>query len=691
MFICVVGDNLLANAFEADGHLVYSAQGNITDQHLMAAIIETAPTEVRNVHLVLVGDGQKMADKASKFSARSTMRNPVIRVTTEPSFSDRILCVPEEDDAIDTMYAIYPLIGLDIPETREIKRAVGDNLDDGVAPVIPIIPSNRGQAVQAPPRVASPAEQPRPARPNLRPSVASGIRHRKPPQRQLPPRRQEETPVEETPPEPSPSRSLPARRPLKSQTIRNPASGSPMDSGKDRVDTPSAPIRDEPISEDTAASTAEQLPPKKQEPTVESSPADDVASHGVEENDPRPGTRNWQPPDRTITNLEPLEEEPEEVVVQPEAVREDALREQTGDFFESDVPDTRTSPAPAPRPAEQPEQTPRGLAVAPDMEGVPAPAYKHPTDSNVPHSSHSPELDPMDNQGYGATPWAAEDPTARKRLKGQVISVCAAKGGVGKSTSTLWLAETITASGLSACVVDANVAQPDLLKIVGKWNPKIEGLMGIVTPIGEKYTPEALDDAIVKIPYLGDMLPGPPNPILVDQEPAFRALRYAIEDLKTRYDWVIVDTPVATVWEPAMLDVMKPTSDFVLVVTTPHLPTAQDTEKWLKDAGKPIEQKGLDMPYEKFIGLVNSSDDKTGVSVKDLQDWLPMLAMSAHIPKIPAVTSNQNKKQWRCPAAAREGMIQLVHTLCGGASPIVPSVKKGKGQKKGKSRFKLGR
>lgn len=269
----------------------------------------------------------------------------------------------------------------------------------------------------------------------------------------------------------------------------------------------------------------------------------------------------------------------------------------------------------------------------------------------------------------------------RKTLRGQVVSVIAGKGGVGKSTMSVWLAQTLHACGYSVCLVDGNIAQPDLLKMLKSWSDDKLGLMYLVGEPGHRHTQDDLKEAIVSVAGFVDVLPGPPAPIETDQVEALRALRFAVDDLRSSYDWIVLDTPVATVHEPAMRMVVGPVSDASLIVMTPHRPTIHDTYDWLQAARLPTDRSGLGFELDRAIGVVNQADLDPQVDSKTIHSWLPDLVIRAEIPALPDHMASINVGGWRCPAVAQDGMAMIVHTLTG-TSPVADS--KAKKKRRGK-------
>ncbi|WP_431473192.1 polysaccharide biosynthesis tyrosine autokinase [Ornithinimicrobium sp. W1665] len=107
--------------------------------------------------------------------------------------------------------------------------------------------------------------------------------------------------------------------------------------------------------------------------------------------------------------------------------------------------------------------------------------------------------------------------------------------GEGKSTTAANLALTLAASGASVCVVEADLRRPKLLEYMS-----LDGTAGLTSVlIGQA----SLDDVLQ--PY-GDHLTAlgagaiPPNPSELLGGPAMRAL---MDDLRSRFEYVVVDAP----------------------------------------------------------------------------------------------------------------------------------------------------
>ena len=269
-----------------------------------------------------------------------------------------------------------------------------------------------------------------------------------------------------------------------------------------------------------------------------------------------------------------------------------------------------------------------------------------------------PDRDPYENPVFGSSPWASQ--AADSRPRGVVIAVVAAKGGVGKSSMTLFIAQGLSDAKKEVAVVDANIGQPDIGKALGVHGHTM-GLTALKG--GDRFTPEELEDALHFVPQVGDVLIGPPKAIEVHPELAVGALRLAIDQLAKSYDFVVVDTPVATVYEPVLGEVVIPAADVFVVVTKPHEITLHDTHQWLYEASQPKVRGGHDLPRDRCVGVLNGAEDSSGITVEEAQEWVG-LQFVAELPFVPYLVGRINKGEWRCPPEAQEGLAKLLSDVC---------------------------
>lgn len=116
------------------------------------------------------------------------------------------------------------------------------------------------------------------------------------------------------------------------------------------------------------------------------------------------------------------------------------------------------------------------------------------------------------------------------------ILVTSALPGEGKSTVTVNLATVLAQSGAKVCLVEGDVRRPKLSQILG-----LENAVGLTDVLVGKH---ALNQALV--PWGGDLmtvLPAGTNPPDPTELFASQHMRDLMDELGSRFDYVIIDTP----------------------------------------------------------------------------------------------------------------------------------------------------
>ncbi|MDN8624951.1 MULTISPECIES: polysaccharide biosynthesis tyrosine autokinase [Corynebacterium] len=134
----------------------------------------------------------------------------------------------------------------------------------------------------------------------------------------------------------------------------------------------------------------------------------------------------------------------------------------------------------------------------------------------------------------------------------RVISVTSARIGDGKSMTSLNLAGALAADGDTVCLVDADMRRS---KMTTYFGGAIHGSVGLSTALaGDADVADVLQET--EITGLDVLAAGvtPPNP---GELLGSHAFRHILDELRERYDWVIVDTPP-----------ILPVTDGALVATT---------------------------------------------------------------------------------------------------------------------------
>ena len=376
------------------------------------------------------------------------------------------------------------------------------------------------------------------------------------------------------------------------------------------------------------------------------------------------GTREEQPPQHHVTQQRPHEPTPGPQQDDPSAFDPACVPVQPPHQTERPSPHGQDQP-PGQEAPHMPPHTPPQETIHQGYQGDDMPrTWLTPTDSRQDASDYG-------SPNYGGAGW--QDQFQVSGPRGTVITIAAAKGGAGKSTLTLWTAQALSQAGKRVAVVDANIAQADLAKMVGVWSQGrgIQELM--LVPDGGQFTKKELKNACVGVDGLGTLLPGLTKPVLAQQENALRVLRQAILQLSVDYEYVLVDSPVATVYEEVfnslllLTDETKgPLSDIIVLVINPHNTTAHDTGSWMRDMTTSVAKGGKGYPADQCVAILNRADDASEMDVGQLQSTLRNLNLEvvAQIPKIDSVVAASNKGLWQCPNEAKAGMQEFVMKLC---------------------------
>ncbi len=139
-----------------------------------------------------------------------------------------------------------------------------------------------------------------------------------------------------------------------------------------------------------------------------------------------------------------------------------------------------------------------------------------------------------------ARPSARSSAKPKARAKTQIIVLANQKGGVAKTTTTLNLGVALREKGLRVLCIDLD-PQGNLTMSQGLNPDTIEKSMFDVLvhrmPIDQVIAEREIDIAVASIDLAGaDMA-------LASQIGRERALQKALEPVKDRYDWILIDTP----------------------------------------------------------------------------------------------------------------------------------------------------
>jgi septum site-determining protein MinD len=152
----------------------------------------------------------------------------------------------------------------------------------------------------------------------------------------------------------------------------------------------------------------------------------------------------------------------------------------------------------------------------------------------------------------------------------QVLVVTSGKGGVGKTTSTAALGAALARDGQTVCVVDFDVGLRNLDLVLGAERRVVYDLINVIQ--GQANLNQALiRDKRVDNLYLLPASQTRDKDALTDE-----GVARVIAELRTRFDWVICDSP-AGIERGATLAMRH--ADLAVIVTNPEVSSVRDSDR----------------------------------------------------------------------------------------------------------------
>ena len=155
------------------------------------------------------------------------------------------------------------------------------------------------------------------------------------------------------------------------------------------------------------------------------------------------------------------------------------------------------------------------------------------------------------------------------------IAVMSGKGGVGKSTVAVNLAQAFNAMGYKTAIYDVDIHGPNVPKMLG-----IEGeSIGVK---GNKLVPVETDDGML-VASMAFLIESNGSPIIWRGPQKTGAIKQLVSDCHWgKLDFLIIDNPPGTGDEPLTVLQTIPETDLVLMVTTPNVVSQEDVLKCVK-------------------------------------------------------------------------------------------------------------
>lgn len=190
---------------------------------------------------------------------------------------------------------------------------------------------------------------------------------------------------------------------------------------------------------------------------------------------------------------------------------------------------------------------------------------------------------------------------------GMVVAVAAPTGGTGKSTLAVNLAafgaKRLRSAGRQVAVVDFNLQQPDIGRLLGADGPSILDL--VADPGG--LAPESISRFLNHLPDIGlSALLGSPSP-----EQALPSVlspelcRGVLRTLREVFPYVVVDTPVAEFHHRLFSEAVLAEAGALVVPVAPSLIALDKTLAWLRAITAPHHAGGGAFPAQR-VTLVHN-------------------------------------------------------------------------------------
>jgi septum site-determining protein MinD len=152
----------------------------------------------------------------------------------------------------------------------------------------------------------------------------------------------------------------------------------------------------------------------------------------------------------------------------------------------------------------------------------------------------------------------------------KVLVVTSGKGGVGKTTSTAALGAALAQAGEKVVVVDFDVGLRNLDLVLGAERRVVFDLINVVQGVAK------LSQALIRDKRLDNLWLLPASQTRDKDALTDDGVRNVIADLRTRFDWIICDSP-AGIERGATLAMRY--ADEAVIVTNPEVSSVRDSDR----------------------------------------------------------------------------------------------------------------
>jgi septum site-determining protein MinD len=207
---------------------------------------------------------------------------------------------------------------------------------------------------------------------------------------------------------------------------------------------------------------------------------------------------------------------------------------------------------------------------------------------------------------------------------GQVLVVTSGKGGVGKTTSTAALGAALAHDGQKVVVVDFDVGLRNLDLVLGAERRVVFDLINVINDFAK------LSQALIRDKRLTNLYLLPASQTRDKDALTEEGVAKVIEELRTKFDWVICDSP-AGIERGATLAMRY--ADAAIIVTNPEVSSVRDSDRiiGLLDTTTARAERGERIDKHLLITRYNSSRAARGemLAIDDVLEILscPLLGI----------------------------------------------------------------
>ena len=206
----------------------------------------------------------------------------------------------------------------------------------------------------------------------------------------------------------------------------------------------------------------------------------------------------------------------------------------------------------------------------------------------------------------------------------KVLVVTSGKGGVGKTTSTAALGAALAQMGQNVVVIDFDVGLRNLDLVMGAERRVVFDLINVVQGVAK------LPQALIRDKRLENLWLLPASQTRDKDALTEEGIRRVISDLKTKFDWILCDSP-AGIERGATLAMRF--ADTAVIVTNPEVSSVRDSDRiiGLLDSKTEKAEKGQRIDKHVLITRYDAQRAARGemLNIEDVLDILstPLLGI----------------------------------------------------------------